>query len=225
MKTTMRFTRVARNLGRALTLALSLAVASLAVVSPARADDPAAQGFVEKEHSQINTLLRQPASAGRDAQITQTLDTMVDYDELARRAFGNPCPASEPGCQNHWADLSDAQKAEVTQKLKQLVQKNYKKNLVKTLDYDVTYKGQRDAGSDTRIRTEAKSKLKPRDPAVQVDYMVRQGSGSYRVVDIVTEGSFLTKNYYDQFHKMLTDPAKLYPHLIAKLNEKIAKQD
>jgi ABC-type transporter MlaC component len=205
-----------------LTLALA---ASLAIASPALADDPGAQTFVEKEHTQLTALLRQPASTGRDAQITQTLDTMVDYDELARRAFGAPCPASEPGCQNHWTDLTDAQKTEVTLKLKQLVEKNYKKNLSKTLDYDVTYKGSKDAGADTRIRTEAKSKLKPRDPAVQVDYVVRQASGSYRVVDVVTEGSFLTKNYYDQFHKMLTDPTKLYPHLIAKLNDKIAKPD
>jgi len=204
------------------TLALALA---LALASPAHADDPGAQSFVEKEHVQITALLRQPASAGRDAQITQTLDGMVDYDELTRRAFGSPCPAAEPGCQDHWADLSSQQKTEVTGKLKQLVQKNYKKNLAKTLDYDVTYKGAKDAGTDTRIRTEAKSKLKPRDPAVQVDYVVRQASGAYRVVDIVTEGSFLTKNYYDQFHKMLTDPAKLYPHLVAKLDEKIAKAD
>jgi ABC-type transporter MlaC component len=211
-------------------LLATVAVAlSLAIASPAPADEmpssTAAQAFVEKQTSQLTTLLKQPASAGRDAQITQTLDGMVDYDELARRAFGTPCPATEPGCQNHWADLTDAQKSEVTLKLKQLVEKNYKKNLSKTLDYDVTYKGAKDAGADTRIRTEAKSKLKPRDPAVQVDYVVRQATSGYRVVDVVTEGSFLTKNYYDQFHKILTDPTKLYPHLIAKLSEKIAKPD
>jgi phospholipid transport system substrate-binding protein len=203
-----------------LALALGLSIASLAA-----ADDPAAQSFVEKQHDQITGLLRQPASAGRDAQINHTLDTMVDYDELTHRAFGSPCPAAEPGCENHWAELKPEQQAEVTAKLKQLVQKNYKKNLIKTLDYDITYKGSKDSGADTRIRTEAKSKLKPRDPAVQVDYVVRPANGAYHIVDIVTEGSFLTKNYYDQFHKMLTDPTKLYPHLVQKLDEKIAKPD
>ena len=44
-------------------------------------------------------------------------------------------------------------------------------------------------------------------------------------VDIVTEGSSLTKNYYDQFHKFLTTPGQGYPHIVKKLNEKIAKKD
>ena len=209
-------------------MAASLAFAvSLAIAAPAIAQDAGAQTFVESEHTQINTLLHQPSSAGRDAQINHTLDGMVDYDELARRAFGNPCPAAEAACQNHWADLTDAQKAEATSKLKQLVEKNYRKNLVKTLDYDITYKGAKDQGGETRVRTEAKSKAKPRDPAVQVDYVVRASptpgsAGAYRIVDIVTEGSSLTKNYYDQFDKKLKDPSLGYANIVQKLREKIA---
>jgi ABC-type transporter MlaC component len=60
---------------------------------------------------------------------------------------------------------------------------------------------------------------------VQVDYVVKPEGSAYRVVDIVTEGSSLTKNYYDQFHKMLTTPGQGYPHVVKKLNEKIAKAD
>src|SRR5580658_5813162 len=102
------------------TLALAL---GLSIASPAAADDQAAQSFVEKEHDQITSLLRQPPSAARDAQINHTLDTMVDYDELTHRAFGSPCPAAEPGCENHWTELKPEQQAEVTAKLKPLVQK------------------------------------------------------------------------------------------------------
>ena len=105
----------------------------------------------------------------------------------------------------------DEQKAEVRELLEQLVRKTYQKNLAKTLDYDVTYKGARDAGGDTRVLTEAKNKLKPRDPAVRVDYVVKQTPSGPRVVDIVTEGSSLTKNYYDQFRKKMDDPDRGVP--------------
>ena len=148
---------------------------------------------------------------------------MVDYEELARRAFGQPCPAAIASCANHWAELTDAQKTEVTGLLKALVEKNYRKNLIKTLDYDVTFKGTKEQAGDSKIRTEAKSKLKPRDPPVQVDYVVRSTNGAFHIVDIVTEGSSLTKNYYDQFHKMLTTPGQGYPHIVEKLNEKLAR--
>jgi len=226
---TERLTRrigVRENVMRIRTLfqALLVVLACLTLAGAAVADE-SAQGFVEKQHVKLTGLLKQPATAARDAQIDHELDAMVDYDELARRAFGQPCPAAIPSCTYHWTDLTDAQKTEVSGLLKALVEKNYRKNLVKTLDYDVTFKGSREAAGDQRIRTEAKSKLKPRDPAVQVDYVVRANNGQFHVVDIVTEGSSLTKNYYDQFHKMLTNPAQGYPHIVKKLNEKIAKKE
>ncbi len=210
---------------RVASLAVILAAALFSsVATNARAADDGAQSFVEQEQQKLTTLLHQPASAARATQIEHELDAMVDYDELARRAFGEPCPLSIPSCTDHWksGELSDAQKTEVTGLLKKLVVKNYQKNLEKTLDYDVTYRGQKDAGSDTKVRTEAKSKLKPRDPAVQVDYVVHSDAGHHKVVDIVTEGSSLTKNYFDQFDKKLKDPALGYANIVAKLREKIA---
>jgi ABC-type transporter MlaC component len=44
-------------------------------------------------------------------------------------------------------------------------------------------------------------------------------------VDIVTEGSSLTKNYYDQFHRMLTTQGQGYSYLVQKLRDKIAAKD
>jgi ABC-type transporter MlaC component len=208
-----------KRLRFALVLLASLAFA------PAASADEGAQRFVQTEHAKLEALLRQPASPARDGQVTHTLDTMVDYDELARRAFGQPCPPTHSACVNHWGELTEQQRTEVSTLLKKLVEKNYRKNLIKTLDYEVIYRGQKEVAGDAKIRTEAKSKLKPRDPAVQVDYVVKPIGAGYRVVDIVTEGSSLTKNYYDQFHKMLTTPGQGYPHVVKKLNEKITKPE
>ena len=203
--------------------ALALAALACAATSgTARAaGDP--QGFVQHETQKLMGFLHQPKSAARDSQVQQELDGMVDYDELTHRAFGQPCPASVPGCTNDWAARSDAEQKELTSLLRQLIQKNYQKNLEKTLDYDVTYKGEKatDAG-DTKIRTEAKSKVSARDPAIQVDYVVREKNGKLYVVDIVTEGASLTKTYYDQFDKKLKDPNLGYANIVAKLREKIA---
>lgn len=200
---------------------LSLMIGVLLGAPLAHADELAdAQAYVQKQNNVIASLLRQPASATRDTQISATLNAYVDYDELTRRAFGEPCPTTK-GCDSLWAKLTDAQKTEVRDLLKRLVEKNYKKNLIRTLDYDIEYKGAREGkAGESRVRTEAKNKTKPRDPAVQVDYVVRSASGAYQVVDIVTEGSSLTKNYFDQFVRMWP---KGYPYIVQKLQEKIAK--
>jgi ABC-type transporter MlaC component len=97
--------------------------------------------------------------------------------------------------------------------------------LIKTLDYDVAYRGERASSGDTRVLTEAKSKSKPRDPAVLVDYVVKETPHGLRVVDIITEGSSLTKNYYEQFRKKMNTPSEGYPNIVQKLHEKIDKKD
>jgi phospholipid transport system substrate-binding protein len=206
-------------------LAASSALAALAISVPSNAvaEDP--QSFVEHQHHHIEQLLHEPESASRDSEVHESLARFVDYDELTHRAFGDPCPIAEPGCENLWTQYDDEKKGELRTLLEQLVRKTYQRNLLKTLDYDVTYKGSRDVSGDTRVLTEAKNKVKPREPAVRVDYVVKQTSGGPKVVDIITEGSSLTKNYYDQFRKKMHNPAEGYPNIVQKLKEKIAKKD
>jgi phospholipid transport system substrate-binding protein len=199
--------------------------ATLALAAPSHALEPDAQGFVQGQHHRLESLLRSPASAARDAQVSSALSDFVDYDELTRRAFGEPCPASQPGCEDLWSQYDETKRAEVRGLLEQLVRKTYQRNLMKTLDYDVTYRGARDAGADVRVMTEAKNRTKPREPAVRVDYVVKQTPRGLKVVDIVTEGSSLTKNYYDQFLRKMHDPSQGYANIVQKLKDKLAKSE
>ena len=64
----------------------SLALGLMAVAVPAHAED--AQGFIQREHAQLEQALHQPESSARDGQVDQGLDAFVDYDEMTRRAFG-----------------------------------------------------------------------------------------------------------------------------------------
>ena len=196
-----------------------LATGFLTLSLTAFADAEGAQQFVEREHGRIQKLVEQNAPA---AEVTKHIDGMVDYQEIAQRALGKPCPATIPKCTNHWDELTDPQKKEITELFKGIVEKKYRENAYKTKDYDITYKGAKEQGSDvSKVRTEAKNKTKPRDPAVQVDYIVRCGANC-GVIDLVTEGSVLSKNYYDQCHKMLTTEGQGYPYLVQKLKDKIA---
>src|SRR5262249_27393699 len=159
-----------------------LAICSVAL--PAHANP---ESFIQSEHQKLERLLHQPPSPARETQVHQALDGFVDYDELTRRAFGEPCPRSMPGCEDLWVGYNDAQKSELRDLLARLVRKNYEKNLKKTLDYDIDYRGERATEGDTRVLTEAKNRLKPRDPAVRVDYIVKETPAGLRVVDILTE--------------------------------------
>jgi len=196
---------------RIITHALFVLAITLAATSSAFAQTP--DEFVKTGHAQLTSLLQQAQSAQRDTQIAAAFDQMVDYDELVKRCF-----------KEHWTELDAAKQAEVTDLLKQIVRKNYQKNLKRTLNYNITYTGQRASGNDTLVRTQAQSRVNPRDPVVQIDYVIEGGpNGPYHVVDIVAENSSTVTNYYRDFHRFLTTQGQGYPYLVQKLRDKIAR--
>jgi phospholipid transport system substrate-binding protein len=201
---------------------VTAAVVSCGAIASGR---ESALAFIRKEHDTMTRLLREPPSAERDARIDGVLREMVDYDEFARRAFGQPCPRERPRCTNHWTTLSAPQRAEVTPLLQKLVMKTERRNVLKTLDYDVDYKGERASDRESTVRMEARSRLAPRDPPLQIDYVVEAAGDAWHVADIVTEGSSRTRNYYEQFDRMLLDASEGYPYVVKKLKEKIEKKD
>ncbi len=183
----------------------------------ASADVAGAQAFVEKEHGIIKKLVEANAPV---SEVTKAIDGMIDYDEIAQRALGKPCPTTIPQCTNHWDGLNDAQKKEVRDLFKALVEKKYRENAYKTKDFDVSYRGAKEQSTDvTKVRTEAKNKAKPREPPVQVDYMIRSSGGAHKVVDYAFEGSLVTKNYYESSDKIMKRDG--YPALVNKLREKV----
>ena len=111
----MTMKRISAPLGRSRSLLAALLVLLLSAWASVAFADDGAQAFLEAQHQKVTALLHQPASPARDAQVGTLLDGMIDYGELARRTFGLPCPAAVPACTNHWAGLTDGQKAEIRQ--------------------------------------------------------------------------------------------------------------
>lgn len=191
-------------------LAVVLAVSGLSFAQGAPAT---ALDFVKVGHTNLTGLIGQAASADRDQKINAQFDLMIDYGELAKGCF-----------RADWAKLTPAQQVEVTDLLKKLVQKNYKKNLKRTLEYTVTYPSSSPQGATVRVHTVATNKTNARD-TVEIDYLVVGAPGSFKIVDLITEGSSLTNSYYTQFTGMLANPAQGYPYIAQKIKDKLAKPD
>ena len=192
--------------------AVAVAGAIFFTGATASADDASALALVQSEQAKIEGLLR--ANADVSAQ-NQVVDNFVDWNEFASRSLGQPCPPAVPSCTNQWTKLTPDQQKEMTGLLRQVLEKSYRKTISKTLDYNVTYKAIAPSPlGDSRIRSIAKSKLNPRDPEIQVDYLVKANC-----VDMVTEGASVTKNYYDALNKKLTNEG--YPAAVTMLKNKI----
>lgn len=171
-----------------------------------------ATDVVKTKQTALFDLLKQ---SGGDSQkkISAIFDEMLDYHALAEASLGS-----------EWAPRSDAEKAQFSDLLKQLVQKGYERNLKKILNFDVDYVGEDGGGSTVMVKTKSKAKGgDARSEPIEINFKMVQKDGKWKVHDIETEGVSLVSSYRSQFTKIIKKDG--FPALIQKMKDKLAKGD
>ena len=151
-----------------------------------------AENFVKGKHSELTELVIKAKSVTDEKKLDAAFDSVFDYDALAKATL-----------KDSWDQRTPAERSEFTAVLKDLVRSAYRRNIKKTLGYEVDYKGEQDADAGKIVRTVAHSKKNVREEPVSIDYAVHQIDGKWQIFDIVTEGSSLSHNYRNQFRKVI----------------------
>jgi phospholipid transport system substrate-binding protein len=185
---------------------LSLTFIQMGVANAGPATD-----VVKTKQTALFALLKQPGPAGQP-KISTIFDEMLDYQTLAEASLGKEWPAR-----------TDAEKAEFSELLKQLVRKAYERNLKKTLNFNIEYVGEDPVDGSITVKTKAVSKTNTREEPIEIAYKMVEKNGAWRVQDIVTEGVSLVSSYRSQFTKIIKKDG--FPVLIQKMKDKLAKGD
>ena len=183
-------------------LGLTIAGAQFAYAGPATDE-------VKAKQTALYDLLAKP---GTEKKVAATFDEVLDYDTIAQGSLGS-----------EWANRSDAEKAQFSDLLKQLVRRSYERNIKKTLNYNIEYTAEAPKGSQIVVSTKAVSKTDKRADPVEIDYTLAQKDGKWRIQDIKTDGVSLVSSYRSQFTKIFKKDG--FPVLIQKMKDKIAKGD
>ena len=186
-------------------------LALLAVLAwPAAAlAEPTAQGFVKERQGELTTLIKKKSDSNAK-RIEQIFDQMLDYESLARGSL-----------KGHWDERTEDERREFQSVLKQLVQRAYRKNLDKTVNYEVRFEGESKAQQGVLVKTIARSRSNAREEPVSIDYVLHQVSGTWRIQDIVTEGSSLVGNYHRQFSRIIKKDG--FGELLRRMKRKLAE--
>jgi len=169
----------------------------------------AATDVVKAKQTSLFELVKD-SNAANKKKVSALFDEMLNYSALAEASLGS-----------EWAARSDAEKAEFSDVLKQLVQKAYERNLKKTLSFNIEYVGEETAGNVIVVKTKAISKTNAREEPIEINFKMQEAGGAWRVNDIVTEGVSLVSSYRSQFTKIIKKDG--FPALIKKMKDKLAK--
>lgn len=187
-----------------------LVAAALTLVTPAFAAD--AQGFVKSKQTELTELVRKAKTPDEDRKVEAAFDQVLDYDVLARESL-----------KEFWDERKPEERAEFQDALRKLVRGAYRKSLKRIVDYNVEYTGTTQGAAGEVVHTVAKSRTNPREEPVNIDYVVHESGGKWRIVDIVTEGSSLVTNYRNQFRRIIKKQG--FPELIRRMKAKLDKGD
>jgi phospholipid transport system substrate-binding protein len=197
---------------RTFTIALIMGLPSLlATASPS-----GPMATLKLKNGEVDKLLRQkpekgtPAEGKQKEEIKALAGGLLDYEELAKKSLAA-----------HWDKLTAAQRTEFVTTLRELIERNYVKQLRNNIDYQVLYKSEEVDGDQATVGTVVKVKTAGKATDAEIVYKMRKATDGWRVWDVITDEVSLVRNYRQQFNKIITE--KSYDELIKKMKNKLAE--
>ena len=176
-------------------------------------DIEAAETFIRARHNKVRAVLRQRDTPKRAARLTELLGEFLDYDML-----------SELALDQEWKQRSPKERKQFVSLLRQLVERQYQRNMESTLKYKVTWVGSEAIdNANALVKSSAHSRTKKRQPPVEIDYSMHPEGNQWRVWDISTDGVSLVKNYKRQFRRVIKDEG--WKGLIDRMEKKLNEED
>jgi phospholipid transport system substrate-binding protein len=187
-------------------------LASAADVGVSEAAAAKAEQFIRTKHNKVRQVLRTPDTPKRANQLTELLGEFLDYDRLARLSLDKEWAKRSPKERDHFVSL-----------LRQLVERQYQRNMESTLAYKVKWVGTEPIETGIKVNSSARSVKKKRQPPITIDYSMSPAGKEWKVFDIFTDEVSLVKNYKRQFRRVIKEEG--WSGLIGRMEKKLNAED
>lgn len=194
---------------RVLALAPLLAVLAVLLAAPAAWAGPATDQVKAAVERVVKVVrdpeLQKPLNAEkRRAQIREVAQTILDFEELSKRALGR-----------HWAARTPAERKRFTELFTDLLENNYVSKIESYSGEKVLYLPEQVDGDTITVRSRL---VTQKGAEVPLDYRMQKGSDRWQAYDVLVEGVSLVANYRSQFNSIINRSS--YEGLVKRLEEK-----
>jgi len=198
-------TRICRTWAATAVLGALLVLGGTGVASAGSTPTESVKGTItEVVRILDNTELKQPTRAmERRRQIEHLVRDRVSYEEMAKRALGQP-----------WAELTKTQQKEFVSLFVQLLRDTFAGRIDDYTGEQVTYLSEQQEGQFAEVKT-----LLTGDKVdTLLDFRLANRQGNWLVYDVVIDGASIVGNYHAQFTSLIRDLT--YPGLVERMKEK-----
>ncbi len=151
-----------------------------------------------------NAELKEPGRAEeRRRQIEHVVRDRVSYEEMAKRALGQP-----------WPELTNIQRKEFVALFVQLLRDTFAGRIDEYTGEQVLYLSEQQEEQFAEVKT----KLTGDKADTLLDFRLANRFGNWLVYDVVIDGASIVGNYHAQFTSIIRDLT--YPGLVKRMKEK-----
>jgi phospholipid transport system substrate-binding protein len=196
-----------------------MAVAQTAKARPAAAAAPAAGDSPMADLRKANQNLKKsfgsrkpswsPEAEAKNSEVQKIVGSFLDFDELARRSLNK-----------HWDKLTPKQRTDFTRTLRELVERNYIKQLYGQPDYDLRLSREERTGNDATVWGSLHATSKGKKVTMALEYKMLRKNNRWVVYDVVTDDLSLLENYRAEFNKVIARES--FDALLAKMRKRLA---
>ena len=195
-------------------MGLSVLAGAMLALMVAQAASPAPAWAVPTPLDAVNQVINKSLPVLRDKrtpvpqrrrQLRDLLEQHFDFADMSRIALGY-----------HWRELGPTQRSQFTELFTAFMENAY---LSKIQDYsgqDVAVLGENSEGEGfARVRSQI---IQPGKPPINVDYLLRELDGNWKIYDVTVDAISIVANYRNQFNRVINDQGfdKLMANMRAK---------
>jgi phospholipid transport system substrate-binding protein len=151
-----------------------------------------------------------PEAQARNVEIKKIVGSFLDFEELARRSLIR-----------HWDNLTPKQRTDFVRTLRDLVERNYVRQLYGQPDYDLQLEKEELAGNEATVAGSLKASAKGKKVTMALEYKLVKKQNKWVVFDVVTDELSLLENYRAEFNKVIAKDS--FDALLARMKKKLAE--
>jgi phospholipid transport system substrate-binding protein len=136
----------------------------------------------------------------------------LDFEELAHRALAR-----------HWDEISPKQRTEFVGVLRDLIERNYIKQVHGQPNYDLRFDKEAIDGSGATVNATLDTSNDGKKVQVEMEYKLLFKGTRWLVFDVITDEQSMLENYRAEFNRIITKES--FEALLKRMKKRLEKTD
>jgi phospholipid transport system substrate-binding protein len=173
---------------------------------------------LKKSNSALKKLFQKqapswsPETDAKRSEMRKIVAGFLDFEELAHRALAK-----------HWEGISPKQRTEFVGVLRDLIERNYIKQVHGQPNYDMHFEKEALAGSEATVNATLDAASNGKPVKVAMEYKMLYKGNRWLVYDVVTDEQSMLENYRAEFNKIIVKES--FDALLKRMKKRLEKAD